>query len=114
MAKKVPMRTCIGCGRICEKKDLIRIVRTPEGEVLADSAGRAEGRGAYLCRDAECLAKARKRKAFGRAFRTAVDGGQYEKLRAQLEALNGGGIQPDPEPGEGDRDIGAQDVKAQR
>ena len=95
MAKKVPMRTCIGCGRICEKRELIRIVRTPEGAILADPDGKAEGRGAYLCRNPECLAGARKRKALGRAFRTAVDGGQYESLRAQLEALRETETQPD-------------------
>lgn len=91
MTKKVPMRTCIGCGQIREKGKLIRIVRTPEGEILADPAGRAHGRGAYLCASPECLEKARRRRALSRAFGTGVAGDQYEQLRAQMEALASSG-----------------------
>ena len=57
MPKKVPMRTCIGCGECKEKKSMVRIVRTPEGSIVADPGGRMNGRGAYLCRNADCLEK---------------------------------------------------------
>ncbi len=85
MPKKVPMRTCIGCGECKEKKSMIRIVRTAEGRILADPGGRMNGRGAYLCRNAECLEKAFRRKALGRALRCEVKKDEYEALRAQLE-----------------------------
>ena len=63
MPKKVPMRSCVGCGEVKEKRMLIRVIRTPEGVVRPDSTGRANGRGAYLCPDPACVAKAEKRKA---------------------------------------------------
>ena len=62
MPKKIPMRTCIGCGAVKPKKELIRIVLTQEGELLADRTGRANGRGAYLCDDSACLEKAIRKK----------------------------------------------------
>ena len=89
MTKKIPMRTCIGCGQVRPKKELIRIVRTPEGEILMDPSGRANGRGAYLCPDPACAEKARRRKAFRRAFEGGTAEGQYEHLKEQLEALQG-------------------------
>ncbi len=84
MPKKIPMRTCIGCGTSKPKKELIRIVLTQEGDVLVDKTGRANGRGAYLCDDPECLKKAIKRKALNRAFRTQVPGEAAEQLAEQL------------------------------
>ena len=81
MPKKVPMRTCIGCGSTKEKKELLRIVMTPEGAVLADPTGRRNGRGAYLGRDPECLRKAVKRMSLQRAFRC------QEILPVSLETL---------------------------
>lgn len=85
MPKKVPMRTCIGCGECREKKSMIRIVRTPEGQILVDPEGRKNGRGAYLCRNQDCLEKAFRKKALARAFRCEVRGEEYEALRGQLE-----------------------------
>ena len=85
MLGKIPMRRCTGCGEMKEKKSLIRIVRTPEGEVLPDISGRANGRGVYLCRDVKCLQAARKKKALARGLETAVSEevfGQLEKLLA--------------------------------
>lgn len=81
------MRTCIGCGQIREKKELIRIVRTPEGRILVDPTGRANGRGAYICPDPACVDKARRRKALRRAFDGGVDDGQYGLLSEQLKEL---------------------------
>ena len=61
MPRKIPMRQCVGCGEMKEKKSLIRVIRTPDGTILLDRTGRANGRGAYLCDDPACLAAARKR-----------------------------------------------------
>ena len=69
MAKKIPMRKCIGCGEMKSKKELIRIIRTPEGEIVLDKTGRQNGRGAYICDDAECFKKARKNKGLERSFK---------------------------------------------
>ena len=80
MPKKIPMRTCIGCGTSKPKKELIRIVLTDDGEILADRTGRANGRGAYLCDDPACLQKAIKRKAFSRAFRQQVPAEAVQQL----------------------------------
>ena len=87
MSKKIPMRTCIGCGQVKEKKELIRIVVSEDGTVRTDPSARAAGRGAYLCRNPECVRRARKRRALGRAFRTGIAGGEYERLLGQIEAL---------------------------
>lgn len=84
MPKKIPMRQCVGCGEMKEKKSLIRIVRTPEGEIILDRTGRANGRGAYLCDDPACLRLARKKKALARAFRQAVPEPVYESLEAAM------------------------------
>ena len=84
MALKVPMRRCIGCGQSREKKQLIRIVRSQDGKILADRTGRANGRGAYLCSDPDCLEKAVTKKALSRAFRTAEEPAAYEQLREEL------------------------------
>ena len=66
--KKVPMRMCVACREMKPKKELIRVVRTPEGEVIADETGRKNGRGAYLCRSEICLGKAIKTRALERAL----------------------------------------------
>ena len=81
---KVPMRRCVGCGQSKDKKQLLRIVRTPQGEILPDRTGRANGRGAYLCNDPGCLALARRKKAFNRAFGAAVDPAVYDELEKEL------------------------------
>ena len=64
--KKIPMRMCVGCREMKEKRELIRIVRTPEGEVAIDETGKRSGRGAYICRNAECLKRAIKQKQLER------------------------------------------------
>ncbi|WP_024867458.1 RNase P modulator RnpM [Butyrivibrio sp. FCS014] len=63
MQKKIPTRKCVGCGEMKEKKELIRIIKTPEGEILVDTTGKANGRGAYICSNAECFRKAVRNKA---------------------------------------------------
>ena len=72
MPKKIPMRQCVGCREMKEKRQLIRVVRSPEVEVSLDFKGKKPGRGAYVCPDSQCLAKARKSKALERAFETAI------------------------------------------
>lgn len=90
MQKKIPMRTCIGCGTSKPKKELIRIVLTREGEILVDKTGRANGRGAYICDDPACLQKAIKRKALNRAFRTQVSEEAAQQLTAQMGGADAG------------------------
>jgi len=83
--KKVPLRKCLGCNTQKQKRDMIRVVKNKEGEVQLDVTGRAHGRGAYICPDPECLAKAEKRKALARALETEITPEIYEKLRAEIE-----------------------------
>ncbi len=84
--KKIPMRQCIGCQTSRPKKELVRIVRAPTGEISIDSVGKKPGRGAYLCPDPACLAKAQKKKALERSFEQAIPAEVYEALAAQLAA----------------------------
>ena len=86
MAKKIPMRQCIGCREMKAKKELIRVVRTPEGEIALDFKGKANGRGAYLCPNGECLKKAVKAKALEHAFSAPIPAEVYERLRGEMEA----------------------------
>ena len=85
MPKKIPMRMCVACRTMRAKKELVRIVRTPEGEVLADETGRLNGRGAYVCRDIECLKKAIKTRALERALEVKVDESLYDALKEAFE-----------------------------
>ena len=85
--KSVPKRQCIGCGEMKEKRELIRILRTPEEEIVLDATGKKNGRGAYLCHSDECLSKAFKSKGLDRAFKMAVPKEVYEKLREEFKAL---------------------------
>lgn len=82
--KKVPMRMCTGCGQMWPKKELIRIVRNKEGEISLDSTGKKPGRGAYLCKNPDCLKKARKAKRLERAFRCAIPEEVYRRLEEEL------------------------------
>ena len=85
--KKVPVRRCTGCREHKPKKELIRVVRSPEGEISIDATGKKSGRGAYLCADSACLAKARKTRQLERALETAIPDEVYEKLEQQLCAV---------------------------
>ena len=86
--KKVPLRKCTGCGEMKEKRELIRILRTPEEEIVLDATGRKNGRGAYLCHSSQCLEKAFKTKGLDRAFRTSVPKEVYDRLREELTAID--------------------------
>ena len=82
--KKVPMRQCLGCREMKQKRELIRVVRSPEGEISIDSKGKKPGRGAYICPDAECLKRAVKTKAMSRAFGTEIPQDIMEGLSKQM------------------------------
>lgn len=82
--KKLPNRTCIGCRQIKLKKELIRIVKDKEGNILIDKSGKANGRGAYICDSAECLEKAIKTKALERTFETQINEDIYNELRQTI------------------------------
>ena len=87
--KKIPMRMCVGCRQMKPKKELLRVVRSPEGEVSLDPTGKKPGRGAYVCHDVECLKKARKSRALERAFETAIPPEVYDAMEAELRGADG-------------------------
>lgn len=82
--KKMPQRLCSGCQTFHDKKAMVRIVRTPTGEVVIDSTGKAPGRGGYVCRNAECLKRACAGKGLERALKTSVPPTVYDILKVQL------------------------------
>jgi len=84
--KRIPMRQCLGCREMKPKRELIRAVKSPDGEVNLDFKGKMPGRGAYLCPNGECLKKAMKSKALERAFSVQIPEEIYEELRQQMEA----------------------------
>ena len=86
MQKKIPMRQCLGCREMKPKRELIRAVKSPDGEVNLDFKGKMPGRGAYLCPNGESLKKAMKSKALERAFSVQIPEEIYEELRQQMEA----------------------------
>lgn len=83
--KKIPQRQCVGCRTMKNKKDLIRVVKSPEGEISLDFTGKKSGRGAYVCPSSECLLRARKTKALERTFETTIPSEVYDALQAQME-----------------------------
>lgn len=90
MQKKIPMRQCTGCREMKPKKELVRVVRSPEGEISIDAVGKKSGRGAYLCRDIECLKKARKARSLERSLEVSIPEEVYDTLTAQMEVDIGG------------------------
>ena len=90
MEKKIPMRQCLGCREMKPKRELIRVVRSPEGEIGLDFKGKSPGRGAYVCPSPDCLKKAVKARAIERALNTAIPAEIYERLEREMEVGNGG------------------------
>ncbi|MBR1738837.1 MAG: YlxR family protein [Ruminococcus sp.] len=84
-ARKIPMRMCLGCSEMKPKKELVRVVRSKEGEISLDLTGKKPGRGAYICRDAECLKKARKAGRLEKSFSCRIDPAIYDSMEAELE-----------------------------
>ncbi len=84
--KKTPMRMCLGCGEMKPKKELIRAVKSPEGEISLDFTGKKAGRGAYICRSLECFEKARKGRRLEKSFSCKIDESVYEVMADELRA----------------------------
>ena len=86
--KKIPLRQCIGCGEMKSKKEMIRVIKTAEGEILLDATGRNHGRGAYLCPSMECFKKAVKGRGLERSFKMAIPREVYETLEKEMEEID--------------------------
>ena len=82
--KKIPQRQCVGCREMKDKKALLRVVKSPEGEVSLDFGGKKPGRGAYVCHDVACLQRARKSRALARAFETQIPAEVYDAMEKEL------------------------------
>jgi len=82
--KKIPLRMCTGCMEMKPKKELIRVVKSPEGEVSVDLTGKKSGRGAYVCKSSECLEKAFKAKRLSRNLDTPISEDVYNRLREEI------------------------------
>ena len=85
--KKAPVRQCVGCREMMPKKEMLRVIRTPEEEVILDPTGKKNGRGAYLCFSSDCLSKARKNKGLERSLKVSIPDEVYEKLEKELKNL---------------------------
>ena len=86
MPKKIPMRQCLGCREMKPKRELIRVVKSPEGAISLDFKGKLPGRGAYVCPNEECLKRARKSRSLERAFSAQIPEEVYDGLEAQMKA----------------------------
>ncbi len=84
VAKKIPMRKCTGCGESKPKKELVRVLKTVDEQIVIDLTGKMNGRGAYICHSAECLKKAIKTKGIERSLGVSVSDDVYEELKAEL------------------------------
>ncbi|MBQ4537314.1 MAG: YlxR family protein [Lachnospiraceae bacterium] len=87
MAKKIPLRQCVGCGEMKSKKDMMRVLRTAEGEICLDVTGKKNGRGAYVCKNGDCLKAARKNKGLERSFKMSIQNEVYDALEKEFEDL---------------------------
>jgi hypothetical protein len=88
MAKKIPMRQCVGCGEMKSKKEMLRILKTQEEEIVLDTTGKKNGRGAYICRNQECFEKARKSRGLERSFKRAIEPQIYDNLLKEFDSLD--------------------------
>ena len=86
--KKIPLRQCIGCGEMKSKKEMIRVSKTAEDQILLDATGRKNGRGAYLCPSMECFKKAVKGRGLERSFKMAIPREVYETLEKEMEEID--------------------------
>ncbi len=87
VTKKVPMRKCVGCQEMKNKKEMLRVLRTSEHEFMLDATGRKNGRGAYICFSKDCLCKAIKNKGLERSFKQTIPKEVYENLEKEMEQL---------------------------
>ena len=86
--KKIPLRQCIGCGEMKSKKEMLRVIKTAEDQILLDATGRKNGRGAYLCPSMECFKKAVKGRGLERSFKMAIPREVYETLEKEMEEID--------------------------
>ena len=82
--RRIPLRKCTGCGEMKPKKELVRVVKSPEGEISLDLTGRKAGRGAYVCPRQECLAAARKARRLEKGFSCAIPAAVYDQMEEEL------------------------------
>lgn len=82
--QKIPMRMCLGCNEMKPKKELMRVVKSPEGEISLDFTGKKNGRGAYLCKSSQCFENARKTRRFEKSFSCRIDESVYEVMADEL------------------------------
>lgn len=87
--KKLPLRLCIGCGAQKPKKEMVRIVKTAQDEIFLDSSGRMNGRGAYICKNGECIVRAEKTRGLERSFKIAIGRDVYKRLMQEMEGIDG-------------------------
>lgn len=87
MAKKIPLRQCVGCSEMKSKKEMMRVLKTAEGSITLDKTGRKNGRGAYLCMTSECLKRARKNKGLERSLKMSIPDEVYENLEKEFEEV---------------------------
>lgn len=85
MAKKIPIRQCVGCGEMKSKKEMVRVLKTTEEEIVLDKTGKKNGRGAYLCISKECLIKARKNRGLERSFKMSIPSDVYDSLEKEFD-----------------------------
>lgn len=90
MNKKIPLRQCVGCQQMKPKKDMMRVLKTPEDEMILDTTGKKNGRGAYLCKDMECLKKAKKNKGLERSFKMSIPDTVYDSLMKEYGTEDAG------------------------
>ena len=87
MAKKIPLRQCVGCNEMKGKKDMMRVLKPAEGEICLDVTGKKNGRGAYVCKSKECLKLARKNKGLERSFKMSISKEVYDTLEEAFDQL---------------------------
>ena len=87
MTKKIPLRQCVGCNEMKNKKEMMRVIKTSEGEICLDVTGKKNGRGAYVCKTMECLKAARKTKGLERSFQMPIPSEVYDSLEREFEKI---------------------------
>ncbi|MEE1313942.1 MAG: YlxR family protein [Lachnospiraceae bacterium] len=85
--RKVPMRQCVGCHNMVSKREMIRVIKTSDGEILLDATGKKNGRGAYICNSKECLEKAIKSKSLERSLKAKIPSEIYDSLKEELDNI---------------------------
>lgn len=88
MNKKIPLRQCVGCMEMKDKKSMMRVLKTPEGDIVLDTTGKKNGRGAYLCKAMDCLKKAQKNKGLERSFKMSLSNEIYAGLEKEFTELD--------------------------